>query len=105
MRHCAASSTESEELPAVVLDKTSHDFEHSLVLPETSASSPTNISRIFSPARVASPSHLASFSLELEISLPSPALQRRGNGGKEDQIAEATGRAQYSRALNRKGIL
>ena len=32
--------------------------------------------------------------LELEISLPSPALQRRGNGGKEDQITEATGRAQ-----------
>ena len=32
--------------------------------------------------------------LELEISLPSPALQRRGNGGREDQIAGAAGRAQ-----------
>ena len=34
--------------------------------------------------------------LELEICLPSPALQRRGNSGREDRIAEATGRAQKS---------
>ena len=32
--------------------------------------------------------------LELEVSLPSPALQRRGNSGREDQLAEATGRTQ-----------
>ena len=56
MRHPAASSTESEELPQWFLIKLHDTFDHISVLPP-------NSSRIFSPARVASPWHLTLLNL------------------------------------------